>query len=244
MIQLIQGDCLEVMPTIPNGVVDMVLCDLPYGTTQNPWDSVIPLEALWKQYQRLCSGSVVLTGSQPFTARLLVSSPIMFRYEWIWRKNNATGHLNAKRMPMKEHENILVFGETKYNPQDLVPFNKKVRRGGNGANFGVSGTENFQAWTNYPRSVLEVATDSDKRHPTQKPLALMEYLIKTYTNQGGVVLDNCMGSGTTGVACKRLGRSFIGIEKDPTYFAIAEKRINDTESFAFDAVTAGEQGIN
>jgi site-specific DNA-methyltransferase (adenine-specific) len=227
--RLFQGDCLEIMPTLAAGSVNMVLCDLPYGTTQNKWDTVLPLDAVWREYSRLCRKTVVLTASQPFTARLILSSSFQFKYSWVWRKNNATGHLNAKRMPMKEHEDIVVFGDGPYNPQGLVPHNKTVRRGHNGGNFGKSGTENFQEWTNYPRSVLDVMSDTDKVHPTQKPVALMEYLIKTYTNPGDTVLDNCMGSGTTGVACVNTGRSFIGIEKDPGYFVIAERRIKEAQ---------------
>jgi site-specific DNA-methyltransferase (adenine-specific) len=224
-MKLIFGDCLEKMKEIPSGSVDMVMCDLPYGTTQNKWDSVIPLEPLWKEYKRICKGAVVLTASQPFTSALVTSNLPDFKYAWVWEKSAATGHLNAKRMPMKLHEDILVFGEGLYNPQDLKPFNKTVRRGNNGTNFGVSGTENFQEWTNYPRSILRIPNDSKAVHPTQKPVALMEYLIRTYTNPGDTVLDNTMGSGTTGVACVNTGREFIGIERDPEYFAIAQKRI-------------------
>lgn len=231
MIKLHHGDCLEIMKDLPTNSVDMVLCDLPYGTTQNKWDTIIPFESLWFNYTRVLkpNSAVVLTASQPFTSALVMSKPEWFKYEWIWRKNNATGHLNAKRMPMKSHENVLVFsnGKAPYFPQGTVPFNKKVRRGHNGGNFGESGRENFQEVTNYPRSVVDVSTDSDKNHPTQKPVALMEYFIKTYTNEGGTVLDNTMGSGTTGVACADLGRNFIGIEMDEKYFEIAKNRIED-----------------
>jgi site-specific DNA-methyltransferase (adenine-specific) len=186
---------------------------------------------MWKAYKRVCkpTAAIVLTGSQPFTSFLVMSNTASFKYAWVWRKSNATGHLNAKRMPMKEHEDILIFGGSYYNPQGLLPFNKKVRRGSNGGNFGKSGTENFQEFTNYPRSILEIATDKIKLHPTQKPVALMEYLIKTYTNEGDTVLDNCMGSGTTGVACVNLNRNFIGIERDANYFQIAAKRIAEAQ---------------
>lgn len=235
MISLYHGDCLEIMKELPAGSVDMVLCDLPYGTTQNKWDSVIPFAPLWYEYARVLrpDSAVVLTASQPFTSALVMSKPEWFKYEWVWKKNNATGHLNAKRMPMKNHENVVVFSNrtSPYFPQGTVPFNKKVRRGHNGGNFGNSGRENFQEVTNYPRSVLEVSTDSDKLHPTQKPVALMEYLIKTYTNEGDTVLDNTMGSGTTGVACANLNRSFIGIEKDAVYFEIAKTRIDAAIGF-------------
>jgi site-specific DNA-methyltransferase (adenine-specific) len=229
-ITLILGECLEKMKEIPDGSVDMVLCDLPYGTTQNKWDSVIPLEPLWREYRRVCkpNAAIVLTASQPFTSALGASNLAGLRYAWVWEKNAATGHLNAKRMPMKLHEDILVFSDAPhaYYPQGLQMLGKIVRRGNNGGNFGKSGTENFQEWTNYPRSILRFASDSGAVHPTQKPVALMEYLIRTYTNEGETVLDNTMGSGTTGVACVRTGRNFIGIERDERYFQIASDRIS------------------
>jgi site-specific DNA-methyltransferase (adenine-specific) len=230
-IELIHGDCLEKMKDILDGSIDMILCDLPYGITACKWDTVIPFEPLWSLYKRIIkdNGAIVLTASQPFTSALVMSNPKWFKYEWIWIKNNATGHLNAKRKPMSIFEDIVVFGDgaLNYFPQGLVPFNKKVRRGHNGDNYGKSGTENFQKFTNYPLDILCFGSDPSKLHPTQKPVALMEYLIKTYTNKGDTVLDNCMGSGTTGVACKNLNRNFIGIELDPDYFKIAEKRINE-----------------
>jgi site-specific DNA-methyltransferase (adenine-specific) len=228
-VQLFQGDCLEIMPTLASGSVDMVLCDLPYGTTQNKWDTIVPLLPLWEQYKRLVKGAVVLTASQPFTSQLVISNLAWFRYAWVWEKTNATGHLNAKRMPMKLHEDVVVFSRDTlpYYPQDLKPFGKVVRRGHNGDNFGVSGKENFQEFTNYPRSIIKFQTDKEKLHPTQKPVALMEYMINTYTNPGDTVFDNCMGSGTTGVACVNTGRSFIGIEKDQQYFDIASRRIKE-----------------
>lgn len=228
-MKLFRGDCLEIMPTLPAGSVDLVLCDLPYGTTQNKWDSVLPLDVLWREYWRLLrpDGAAVLTASQPFTTTLGASQTEAIRYAWVWEKTAATGHLNAKRMPMKLHEDVLVFarGAHTYNPQGLLPFNKKVKRGNNGGNFGKSGTENFQEFTNYPRSILRFPNDPKPVHPTQKPVALMEYLIRTYTNEGDTVLDNTMGSGTTGVACVNTGRNFIGIERDPDYFRVAENRI-------------------
>lgn len=225
--RLIHGDCLELMRELPDASVDMVLCDLPYGTTQNKWDAVIPFDALWREYERICTGAIVLTASQPFSSALVMSRADWFRYAWVWEKSAATGHLNAKRMPMKLHEDILVFSKrtAPYNPQGLVPFNKVTRRGNNGTNFGASGTENFQEFTNYPRSILRFAGDPKSVHPTQKPAALMEYLIRTYTNEGDTVLDNCMGSGTTGVACANTGRRFIGMELDADYFEIARKRV-------------------
>lgn len=226
---LFNDDCLDALKILGDQSVDMVLADLPYGTTQNKWDSVIPLEPLWCEYRRVCKGAVVLTASQPFTSSLVSSNTSEFKYAWVWEKNAATGHLNAKRMPMKLHEDILVFGEGVYNPQDLQPFNKKTRRGSNGTNFGLSGTENFQEWTNYPRSILFFPAEGRAVHPTQKPVALMEYLIRTYTNEGDIVLDNTMGSGTTGVACANTGRRFIGMERDKEhgYFEIAKKRIEE-----------------
>lgn len=229
-IKLLNGDCLVEISQIKDGSVDMVLCDLPYGTTQNKWDSVIPLEQLWCEYRRVCkkNAAIVLTASQPFTSLLGASNLAGLRYSWVWEKSAATGHLNAKRMPMKLHEDVLVFSGAPhtYNPQGLQPLGKIVKRGNNGGNFGKSGTENFQEWTNYPRSILRFASESSTVHPTQKPVALMEYLIRTYTNEGETVLDNTMGSGTTGVACANTGRRFIGIERDPEYFRIASERIH------------------
>jgi len=226
-VDLRLGDCLELLPQIEAGSVDMVLCDLPYGTTQNKWDSVLPLDRLWAEYRRICRGAIVLTASQPFTSSLVSSAIKHFKHAWVWEKSAATGHLNAKRMPMKLHEDVLVFavGASKYNPQGLVPFGQTVRRGGNGTNFGGSGKENFQEFTNYPRSILRFPHEAKPVHPTQKPVALMEYLIRTYTNPGDTVLDNTMGSGTTGVAAAQTGRRFIGMEMDQGYFDIACGRI-------------------
>lgn len=226
-----RGDCLELMKDIPDNSVDLILCDLPYGTTQNKWDSAIDLPALWAEYKRISRGAIVLTASQPFTSALIMSRVDWFRYAWVWEKSAATGHLNAKRMPMKLHEDVLVFSKrpAPYNPQGLVPYNKVTRRRHNGTNFGASGTENFQEFTNYPRSILRFADDAKPVHPTQKPVSLMEYLVRTYTNEGETVLDNCMGSGTTGVACVNTGRNFIGIEKDSEYFKIARRRIREAQ---------------
>jgi site-specific DNA-methyltransferase (adenine-specific) len=228
-MQLIQGDCLDVLKTLPYRSVDMVLVDLPYGTTQNKWDSVIPLDKLWAAYGAIVKegGALVFTASQPFTSTLVSSKPEWFKHEWIWKKNTATGHLNAKRMPMKLHESVVVFcqGPNPYYPQGLQPYGKITRRGHNGDNFGASGTENLQEFTNYPRSILEFSLDTPKLHPTQKPIALMEYLIRTYTREGETVLDNCMGSGSTGVACVNTGRNFIGIEQDQKYFQISQERL-------------------
>lgn len=233
---LMLGDCLERMKEIPDDSVDMVLCDLPYGTTQNKWDSVINLEELWNHYWRVAksSAAIVLTAQTPFDKVLGCSQLEFLRYEWIWEKTLATGHLNAKKMPMKAHENILVFYKSlpTYNPQKTTghkPVNSYVKTRGEGSNYGStkSGVGGGGQTDRYPRSVQKFSTDKQKAalHPTQKPLALMEYLVKTYTNEEDVVLDNCMGSGTTGAACKHLNRKFIGVEMDGGYFEIAKNRI-------------------
>lgn len=233
-IKLMEGDCLELMKSIPDSSVDMVLCDLPYGTTQNKWDSVLPLERLWGEYWRVCKGAVVLTAQTPFDKALGASQLQYLKYEWIWRKESGTGHLNAKKAPMKDHENVLVFykAQPTYNPQMRTGFKPYTQASGKGSkNYGsqVSAITESDG-SRYPLSVIEFARDKDKRHPTQKPVALMEYLIRTYTNEGDTVLDNTMGSGTTGVACQNTGRNFIGIEKDPEYFSIAKKRMEENQS--------------
>ncbi len=231
------GDCLEVMKSIPDGSIDLILCDLPYGTTQNKWDSVIPFEPLWEQYRRITkkNAAIVLTASQPFTSILVTSNIDDFKYQWVWNKSKVTGVLNAKRQPLRNHEDICVFYQKQptYNPQGVVNCNIQsstgVSSGKSSSNYGaIRKTESgkyTQKQTGYPRSVLEIASEGKTVHPTQKPLALMEYLIKTYTNEGNLVLDNCMGSGTTGVACMNTGRRFIGIEKDAVYFQVAHGRI-------------------
>jgi len=236
-MKLILGDCLEKMKEIPSGSVDMVMCDLPYGTTQNKWDSVIPLEPLWKEYKRICIGAIVLTASQPFTSVLVCSNFDEFNFEWIWEKTCPTGHLNANKMPMRAHESILVFrkGSGTYNPQKTTGHKRKVstaahkRNSKRTENYGEHELHTYDSTERFPRSVQVFPSDKQKSsfHPTQKPVALMEYLIRTYTNPGDTVLDNTMGSGTTGVACVNTGREFIGIERDPEYFAIAQKRIGE-----------------
>lgn len=235
---LLQGDCLEVMKRIPSGSIDMILCDLPYGTTACKWDVVIPFEPLWAAYKRIAKpdAAIVLHAQTPFDKVLGASNLAMLKYEWIWEKGTATGHLNAKKCPMKAHENILVFYSKLpvYNPQKTAghkPMNavyadpKKTTEV-----YGLQQRlDNAKGATErYPRSVLKFSVVTlGTLHPTQKPVELAEYLIKTYTNENAVVLDNCMGSGTTGAACRNLGRRFIGIEKDPAHFATAKRRISE-----------------
>ena len=241
MIQLFYGDCLEVMPALAAASVDLVLCDLPYGTTACKWDAVIPFADLWASYNRLVRGPsapVVLHCAQPFTSALVMSNAKAFKYAWTWRKSHPSGHLNAKKQPMRATEDIAVFYGTQctYNPQGLVagafnnnrPWRAKGKTGdrihGQETEIGVSG------FTGYPHTVLEYANPNNGLvHPTQKPVALMEYLIRTYTNPGDTVLDNCMGSGTTGVACINTGRSFIGIEKEKEYFDTAQQRLGEAQ---------------
>lgn len=236
-----QGDCLGLMKNIPDGAIDMILCDLPYGTTACKWDTVIPFEPLWEQYKRIIkkNGAIVLFGSQPFTSALGASNLPMLKYGLYWRKTRATGHLNAKKMPMKDVEDCLVFYAESpvYNPQGLKVLNKRQKNSASHVARGVSsdptsvvtgGITNedyLQEFTNYPRQMLDFASEGSTQHPTQKPAALCEYLIKTYTNEGDLVLDNTMGSGTTGLACMNINRNFIGIEQDANYYEIAKRRI-------------------
>ena len=232
--QLLQGDCLELMATIPSGSVDMVMCDLPYGTTACKWDSVIPFEPLWAAYKRVCkpNAAIVLTASQPFTSALVMSNTEMFRYCWVWDKvNRNTGSLMANSRPMRRHEDIVVFYSEQPNYHKVpcgVPPIRGGHVGGHGEYVGGAIRKHAPAPSDKtPCSVLAFpGMNSDGvYHPTQKPVALMEYLIKTYTNAGETVLDNTMGSGTTGVACGNTGRRFIGIERDLGYFNIALDRI-------------------
>jgi len=233
MSKVILGDCLEVMKDIPNKSIDMILCDLPYGTTACKWDTIIPFEPLWEQYKRIIkpNGAIVLTASQPFTSALVMSNPDLFKYQWVWDKKLPTGHLNANKMPMKRHEDILVFcgGKTPYFP--TMRTGKMRARGGGNASpvYGKCVPKKSYSDQYYPTSIIEIhnADQSKKIHPTQKPVALFEYLIKTYTDEGDLVLDNCAGSGTTGVACKNLNRNYILIEKEQEYIDIINKRLND-----------------
>lgn len=236
--RLMLGDCFERMREIPDGSVDMVLCDLPYGTTQNKWDTVLPLDRLWAEYWRVCRGAVVLTAAQPFTSVLVCSQLQKFKYQLVWDKVLPRGHLNAKRQPMRVHEDVCVFGTGVYNPQMSSGHKRKIARTryvSSGSNYGGEKRDTFyDSEERYPQSILTFSTadQRDKLHPTQKPVPLFEYLVRTYTNVGATVLDNCMGSGTTGVACANSGRRFVGIERDEGYFAVAERRIREAEGTA------------
>lgn len=267
MIEIYNDDCFNILPTIPDNSVDLILCDLPYGTTDRygksksrilQWDSVLPLDTLWEQYKRVINkehGVIALTADQPFSSQLVMSNMEWFKYEWVWKKGKATGFLLANYRPMKLTEDILIFSPCgasaaakkagnamTYNPQNLIPKNVKktnnAKRLGNflnqpnfmgGNNQLLGNTAYEQHYTNYPTEILEINIENKHVHPTQKPVALMEYLINTYSNKGYTVLDNCMGSGTTGVACKKLSRKFIGIELDKKYFDIAKERIDSTQ---------------
>lgn len=234
-IWLMQGDCLERMKEIPDGSVDMILCDLPYGTTACKWDSVIPFEPLWAQYKRIAkkNAAIVLTASQPFTSALVMSNIKDFKYQWVWAKKRPSNPMLAKVQCLKVHEDVLVFCDRKapYFPQGVVETDGKPRGGVKPSKtelgFGKGVKADYkQTHTGYPKSIIEFGTDNTKNvHPTQKPVALMEYLIRTYTHEGEVVMDNCIGSGSTGVACKNLNRKFIGVEMDENYFNIAKERI-------------------
>jgi len=234
MIDLRLGDCLEVMKTIADNSIDAIICDLPYGTTRAKWDSVIPFDLLWEQYNRIIkdNGAIVLFGSQPFTSALLMSNIKMFKYSLVWNKRMKVGMLNCKRMPLRKHEDILLFYKKQctYNPQMTKGKfrNKKIQPTKEFEVYGqVKPVDNFNDLY-YPDSILEFsnANQTDKVHTTQKPLYLMEYLVKTYTNENETVLDNTMGSGTTMLACKNLNRNGIGIEMDANYYAIAVARVD------------------
>ena len=237
-IELYNGDCLELMKNIPDKSIDMILCDLPYGTTACKWDTVIPFEPLWEQYNRIIKddSAIVLFGSQPFTSTLIMSNLKMFKYEWIWEKDAGSNFATVKYQPMKEHENILVFGKgkTRYFPimQERIGSRKgkETTTIDSGRKDSVYGTQEGRGILKvgklrYPRSIQRFNRERGL-HPTQKPVELLEYLIKTYTIEGEVVLDNCMGSGSTGEACLKTNRKFIGIEQDDKYFEIAYNRIN------------------
>lgn len=250
-VRVANGDCLEVMRDIPDKCVDMVLADPPYGTTACKWDSVIPFEPMWEALRRVTKprAAIVMTASQPFTSALVMSNVSMFKYEWIWVKNRPTGGQHSKNRPMSKHENILVFssapmghasllGDARmcYYPQGVIATGKTKTvkaKGFHGNHIGARPNQvgnTYEVFTGFPHTVLEVAKEEQHVHPTQKPVSLMEYLIKTYTNENDVVLDFTMGSGTTGVACVNLNRRFIGIEKDASYYEIAKKRITEAQA--------------
>ena len=229
------GDCLELMNDIPDGSIDMILCYLPYGTTKNKWDSVIPFEPLWEQYNRVIkdNAAIVLFSQMPFTVDLVASNYKDFRYEWIWEKLYASGHLNANRMPMKKHENILVFYKKlpTYNPQFTKGKPYVATRSKHSSNYGKQkdNTTTINDGKRYPVDIIKFNNDRGL-HTTQKPVELLEYLIKTYTNEGEIVLDNCMGSGSTCVACVNTNRHYIGFELDQQYYDIACKRLDEVEN--------------
>ena len=273
MLKLYQGDCLVEMNKIADGSVDLILCDLPYGTTDRKgikdkgdnrllsWDTIIPLDKLWEQYKRVLKerGTIVLTADQPFTSQLILSNLDWFKYEWIWKKKKTTGFLLANYRPMKQTEDIVVFspagaaaasrhgGNMTYNPQGLIE--KRVKKKNSAKRLGnflhnpehmgkgnklLHETEYEQKYTNYPSEIIEFGLDKDLIHPTQKPVALMDYLIKTYSNENEIVLDNCMGSGTTGVSAVKCNRKFIGIEQDKHYFDLASDRIMSVKKVSQD----------
>ena len=250
-INLMLGDCLELMKSIPDKSVDMCLTDPPYGTTACKWDTVIPFQPMWTELKRIMkpSSAICLFGSEPFSSALRMSNISMFKYDWYWNKNSSSGHMNAKLKPMNTMEIISIFssGVTAngsknnmfYYPQGLLPYNKVAKSGNKlgkeNSPFRLNSTPSnrggyLQAWTNYPKNYIEFAYQKKSVHPTQKPVALLEYLIKTYTLEGETVLDFTMGSGSTGVACKNLNRNFIGIEQDDKYFEIAKERIGVIET--------------
>jgi site-specific DNA-methyltransferase (adenine-specific) len=231
-------DCLEGMKYIKDKSIDMILCDLPYGTTQNKWDSIIPLDKLWQQYERIIkdNGSIVLFSQTPFDKVLGCSNLKLLKYEWIYKKSRPTGHLNSKKMPMKEHENILVFYKKQptYNYDlFLKDLDKPIYRNSkwrtNNGNYGDIDKDTIQTKTGYIRDIIEFLSVGTHRnlHPTQKPVELCEFLINIYTQEGDLVLDNCIGSGTTAIACLNTNRNYIGFELDTTYCGLANKRIQD-----------------
>ena len=252
-ITLLNGDCLKMMKEIPDNSIDMVLCDLPYGTSASSWDKKLPMNDLWNEYKRIIkhNRAIVLFSQQPFTSLLITSNIEMWKYNWIWEKDNGTNFMNSHFCPLKITEDICVFGygatsfvkngeNLIYNPQfsegkpySIISGNQKsnsaVVRGGKGGRDDVGGYKTESDGKRYPKNLIKFNRDKDKLHPTQKPVSLCEYLIQTYTNEGDVVLDNCMGSGTTGIACLNTNRKFIGMELDDTYFEIAKKRIEEAD---------------
>jgi len=236
--RILHGDCLDIMPTIPDASIDMVLADLPYGVTQNQWDQVIPFDRLWNEYRRVTkpNAAIVLTATQPFAAQLVASNPTMFRYDLIWRKNKSTGFLNANRMPLRQHESILVFYRRLpvYHPQKTTghaPVHSFTKHTGDGSNYGKTkrGVQGGGQTDRHPTSVIDIPVvnndSTNKIHPNQKPIELFEYLVRTFTDEGAVVLDNCIGSGTTAIACLNTGRHFIGIEQYAEFCRLANERV-------------------
>lgn len=230
--QIFRGDCLEIMPHIPDQSVDMILSDLPYGTTAEAWDHVIPMDKLWNEYKRIIKsgGVILLTAQNPFASDLIQSNRKMFRYNWVWEKSNVVGFLNSKKMPMRKHEQVLVFYKKlpTYNPQGLTKLkNPTWRRRPKMAVYSRGMKPSLKTHTNYPHDIIHFDNPPQSQHPTQKPVALFEYLIKTYTNAGMLVLDNCAGSGTTGIACLNLDRKFILIEKEKSFYEMIKNRIRE-----------------
>jgi len=247
--EILLGDCLELMKDIPNGSIDMILCDLPYGTTACKWDVIIPFDKLWEQYHRIIkdNGAIVLTASQPFTSALVMSNPKMFKYCWTWKKSTSSNFLQSNYQPRKIHEDILIFSKGKASfTKNGGKMNYFPQMWGEAKNTNTNTTagKSLKSWNGrmrddynivskndtgkrFPESIIEFKTDKDKLHPTQKPVALFEYLIKTYTNEGDLVLDNCAGSGTTAIACLNTNRQFIVMEQEQKYYDIILKRVGD-----------------
>ena len=228
--KLILGDCLDELPKIFDKNIDLVLTDPPYGTTACKWDSVIPFEPMWNQLKRVIkdNGCIALFGSEPFSSNIRMSNIKNYKYDWVWNKKAFSNQMMAKKQPLRIIENIIIFNSKIYKPQNLKKINKITKQGSkitDNIGGGIREKQYLQEYTNYPRNILEFSKDKPSKHPTQKPVALLEYLIKTYTNENDTVLDFTMGSGSTGVACKNLNRNFIGIEKDDKYFDIAKQRI-------------------
>src|SRR5574344_1111443 len=240
---LYKGNCLEIMKDIPDGSVDMILCDLPYGTTDCKWDTIIPFDKLWQQYERIIKddGAIVLFGNEPFSSNLRMSNLKLYKYDWKWDKIQGANFLNVKYQPLKNIEDIMVFSKAritngkrvpiKYNPQGFIEkIEERINMSDYEGTFGSSsvkkGKEFKTTGTGYPKCLIQFKKDKDKLHPTQKPVCLLEYLIKTYSNECDVVLDNTMGSGSTCVSAKQLNRKYIGIELDENYFNIAKERIS------------------
>lgn len=239
------GDCIDLMEQIDDNSIDMILCDLPYGTTSCSWDTIIPFDKLWYHYERIIKdgSAIVLTAAQPFTSNLVMSNPKLFKYEWVWKKSKAQHFAQAPYRPMTIHENVLVFSNggtaknannrMKYNPQGLIPFGKIVSgKKAQHSEHRMRKTDQedyVQEWTNYPNTLLEFNNEGKTIHPTQKPVDLFEHLIKTYSNENDIVLDNCMGSFTTAIACMNTNRRFIGMEKEERYYELGQERLRNHE---------------